>query len=81
MCISPESFWGCKCNKQNMNTKHSQKSLPISACYFPLFLFFFPGMNYFTSALPFLSAAQQGFLGENIQVFWGWGFVTIKDAT
>ncbi|MED6277175.1 hypothetical protein CHARACLAT_010672, partial [Characodon lateralis] len=25
-------------------------------------------MNYFTSALPFLSAAQQGFLGENIQV-------------
>ncbi|XP_007561104.1 liver-enriched gene 1, tandem duplicate 1 [Poecilia latipinna] len=25
-------------------------------------------MNYFTSALPFLSAAQQGFLGENIQI-------------
>uniref|UniRef100_A0A3B5LHR0 Protein LEG1 homolog n=1 Tax=Xiphophorus couchianus TaxID=32473 RepID=A0A3B5LHR0_9TELE len=27
MCISPESFWGCKCNKRNLNTKHSQKSL------------------------------------------------------
>ena len=62
-CISTQSWFGCKCETQTSikgNLSSATLSMPLVSP---------PGLNYFTSAMPFLSAAQQGFMGAGVQVF------------
>lgn len=61
MCISPQSWWGCKYGLWCTITK-KEKQIIINYVLGP------QGVNHFLSVLPFLSAAQQGFFGQGVQV-------------
>lgn len=61
MCISPNSWWGCKYDVCIIHTD-SHTHIELSP-YLP-----FSGVNYFSSVLPFVSAAQQNMLGQDIAV-------------
>lgn len=69
MCISTQSWWGCKFDKHTYtNVKAYKAERDREREKHKLSFFSSAGVNYFASAMPFLSAVQQGLMGPEVQV-------------
>lgn len=66
MCISTQSWWGCKHDTRNSAKERKRKKK--CQMFKKMRFFLSSGVNYFSSVLPFLSAVQQGFMGAEVQV-------------